>query len=46
MSSPMPPPRPFTDTPQFKVMRILVGAFNPFIRRLLGSRFAGPVATA
>jgi deazaflavin-dependent oxidoreductase (nitroreductase family) len=46
MSSPTPPPRPFTDTPQFKVMRILVGAFNPFIRRLLGSRFAGPMANS
>src|SRR3712207_3034453 len=35
--------RPFTDTPQFKVMRTIVGAFNPLVRRLLASRFgAGP----
>jgi F420H(2)-dependent quinone reductase len=34
----------FTDTRQFKVMRVLVGAFNPAVRRLLGSRFAGPMA--
>ncbi len=39
-----PPPRPFSDTPQFKVMRVVVGVFNPLIRRLLGSRFAGPMA--
>ena len=38
------PPRPFSDTPQFKVMRLVVGAFNPLVRRLLGSRFAGPLA--
>ena len=44
MSSPAPPPRPFTDTPQVKVMRVVVGVFNPLIRRLLGSRFAGPLA--
>lgn len=44
MSSPTPPTRPFTDTPQFKVMRAVVGVLNPFIRRLLGSRFAGPIA--
>lgn len=44
MTSPTPPPRPFSDTPQFKVMRVVVGVFNPLIRRLLGSRFAGPMA--
>ena len=44
VSSPAPPPRPFSDTPQFKVMRVVVGVFNPLIRRLLGSRFAGPLA--
>ena len=35
---------PFSDTPQFKVMRVVVGVLNPLIRRLLGSRFAGPLA--
>ena len=34
-----PEPRPFTDTRQFKVMRVIVGAFNPAVRALLGSRF-------
>ncbi len=43
MASPTPT-RPFTDTPQFKVMRAVVGAANPLVRRLLGSRFAGPLA--
>lgn len=36
--------RAFTDTPQFKVMRTVVGAANPFVKRLLASRFAGPLA--
>lgn len=36
--------RPFTDTLQFKVMRMIVGAANPLIRWLLGSRLAGPLA--
>lgn len=36
--------RAFTDTPQFKVMRMVVGAANPFVKRLLASRFAGPLA--
>jgi hypothetical protein len=44
VSAPAPPPRPFSDTPQFKVMRVMVGVFNPVIQRLLGSRFAGPLA--
>ena len=39
-----PPARAFTDTRQFKIMRTLVGAANPLITRLLGSRFAGPLA--
>jgi len=38
------PTRPFTESPQFKVMRVLVGAANPAVRLLLGSRFAGPMA--
>jgi hypothetical protein len=33
----------FTETRQFKVMRAMVGAANPVIRRLLDSRFAGPL---
>ena len=33
----------FTETRQFKVMRTLVGAANPLVRRLLDSRFAGPM---
>lgn len=37
-------PRAFTDTPQFKIMRTLVGAANPLVRWLLGSRLAGPLA--
>jgi deazaflavin-dependent oxidoreductase (nitroreductase family) len=36
----------FTDTRRFKVMRTLVGASNPFIKAILGSRFAGPMAKA
>lgn len=39
----MKPRRPFTETPQFKVMRVVVGSANPLVRRLLGSRFAGPL---
>lgn len=39
-----PATRAFTDTRQFKIMRTLVGAANPLITRLLGSRFAGPLA--
>jgi hypothetical protein len=33
----------FTETRQFKVMRVMVGAANPVIRRLVDSRFAGPL---
>lgn len=36
--------RAFTDTPKFKIIRTLVGAANPLVKRLLGSRFAGPLA--
>ena len=39
-----PATRAFTDTWQFKIMRSLVGAANPLIKRLLGSRFARPLA--
>jgi hypothetical protein len=35
--------RPFTETPQFKLMRALVGAANPFVKRLLRSRLAAPM---
>jgi hypothetical protein len=38
--------RPITDRRTFKVMRAVVGATNPFVRRLLDSRFAGPLARA
>lgn len=37
---------PMTDTRRFKVMRGLVGAANPLVRRLLDSRFAGPMSRA
>ncbi len=37
------PARAFTETRQFKVMRTVVGAGNPLMRRLLDSRFAGPM---
>ena len=36
----------FTDTRRFKVMRTVMGAANPFITAILGSRFAGPMAKA
>jgi hypothetical protein len=38
------PARQFTDTRQFKVMRTVIGAGNPLMRRLLDSRLAGPMA--
>lgn len=38
--------RAFTDTPQFKIMRRVIGATNPLTKRLLDSRFAGPMAKA
>lgn len=34
----------FTDTRAFKVMRTLVGLANPFAKRMLDSRFGGPMA--
>lgn len=34
----------FTETRKAKVMRAVVGAGNPLVRRLLDSRFAGPMA--
>ncbi len=34
----------FTETRRFKVMRTVVGAGNPLMKRLLDSRFAGPMA--
>jgi len=37
-------PTPFTDTRAFKVMRTLVGLANPIVKRLLASRFGGPMA--
>lgn len=36
----------FTDTRRFKVMRTVMGAANPLIKAMLGSRFAGPMAKA
>jgi deazaflavin-dependent oxidoreductase (nitroreductase family) len=35
---------PFTETRRFKVMRTVMGAANPAVKALLGSRFAGPMA--
>lgn len=35
-----------TDTRRFKLMQAIVGAANPFVRRLLDSRFAGPMSKA
>lgn len=37
------PAKAFTETRQFKVMRTVVGAGNPLMRRLLDSRLAGPM---
>lgn len=39
-------PTSFTDTSRFKVMRTLVGAANPLVRRLLASGYGGPAAKA
>lgn len=36
----------FTETRRFKVMRTVMGAANPAIKGLLGSRFAGPMTKA
>jgi hypothetical protein len=38
--------RAFTDTRQFRIMRLVIGATNPLTKRLLDSRFAGPMAKA
>lgn len=38
--------RSFTDTRRFKVMRVMVGVANPFVRRLLASRYGGRAAKA
>jgi deazaflavin-dependent oxidoreductase (nitroreductase family) len=37
-------PRPFTDTPQFKVMRTVMGAATPPLRWALGRGSGGPLA--
>ena len=37
---------PLTETRRFKMMRGIVGAANPLVRRLLDSRFAGPMGNA
>ena len=34
---------PFTETRRFKVMRVVVDAGNPLVKRLLDSRLAGPM---
>ncbi len=36
----------FTDSRQFKIMQRVIGATNPLTKRLLDSRFAGPMAKA
>ncbi len=36
----------FTDTRQFRIMQRVIGATNPLTKRLLDSRFAGPMAKA
>ncbi|CAN5636279.1 hypothetical protein BH23CHL8_BH23CHL8_12440 [soil metagenome] len=38
--------RPLTETRRFKIVRTVIGAGNPAMRGLLGSRFAGPIAQA
>ncbi len=40
------PPIPLTETRRFKVMRAIVAAANPFVRRMLSSGFAGPMSRA
>ena len=44
MTSKAPTQKAFTDTRAFKVMRTLVGLGNPFVKRLLDSRFGGPMS--
>lgn len=36
----------FTETRRFRTMRRVIGAANPLVKRLLDSRFAGPMAKA
>ncbi len=43
MSAPL---TPVTETRRFKVMRGVVGAANPVVRRMLASGFAGPMSRA
>lgn len=38
--------RAFIDTRQFRIMRRVIGATNPLTKRLIDSRFAGPVGKA
>lgn len=38
--------RAFTDTRQFKIMRRVISVTKPLTKRLLDSRFAGPMAKA
>lgn len=45
MATDAPPnPRPFTDSPQFKVMRVLIGAAGPFVRWQLRRGAGGRMA--
>lgn len=44
MTSDAPGQRAITDTRAFKVMRTLVGLANPLMRRMIASRFGGPLA--
>ncbi len=38
--------RSFTDTRRFKLIKLVLGTLNPAMRRILASRFAGPLARA
>lgn len=38
--------RAFTDTRQFRIMQRVIGATNPLTKRLIDSRFAGPMGKA
>ncbi len=38
--------RAFTDTRQFRIMRRVIGATSPLTKRLIDSRFAGPMGKA
>ena len=35
--------RAFVDSRRFKMMRVVIGAANPLVKAVLGSRFAGPM---